>query len=194
MRKIVLIGFIFASGMFILPEQTRAATIHTMDILELPNGGGTQARLDGNIVNTFPGSETISFGANLNDGAFTPQVFNVNLYDDLAHTIVSDRFTITVFAANPDQISLGLTSATPGIPLLPLSPEDLGITETSGLQVIKVMTSSTGTQTTIRLQSLDDADVTPQAPQAVPEPSSLALSVLGSMSLVMLKLRASKRF
>lgn len=194
MRKIVLIGFIFASGMFILPEQTRAATIHTMDILELPNGGGTQARLDGNIVNTFPGSETISFGANLNDGAYTPQVINVNLYDDLAHTIVSDRFTITVFAANPDQISLGLTSATPGIPLLPLSPEDLGITETSGLQVIKVMTSSTGTQTMIRLQSLDDADVTPQAPQAVPEPSSLALSVLGSMSLVMLKLRASKRF
>lgn len=194
MRKIVLIGFIFASGMFILPEQTRAATIHTMDILELPNGGGTQARLDGNIVNTFPGSETISFGANLNDGAYTPQVINVNLYDDLAHTIVSDRFTITVFAANPDQITLGLTSATPGIPLLPLSPEDLGITETSGLQVIKVMTSSTGTQTMIRLQSLDDADVTPQAPQAVPEPSSLALSVLGSMSLVMLKLRASKRF
>jgi hypothetical protein len=194
MRKIVLIGFIFASGMFILPEQTRAATIHTMDILELPNGGGTQARLDGNIVNTFLESETISFGANLNDGAYTPQVINVNLYDDLAHTIVSDRFTITVFAANPDQISLGLTSVTPGIPLLPLSPEDLGITETSGLQVIKVMTSSTGTQTIIRLQSLDDADVTPQAPQAVPEPSSLALSVLGSVSLVMLKLRASKRF
>lgn len=184
MRRIVLSGFVLAIAMFVLPVQTRAAAIHTMDILELPNGGGTQARLDGVIANTFPGTETISFGVNLNDGAYTPGVINVNLYDDAAHTIVSDRFTITVFAANPDQITLGLTSATPGIALQPLSPEDLGITEASGLQVIKVLTSSTGAQTTIRLQSLEDAITAP-----VPEPSSLPLGVVGCMSLVMLRLR-----
>lgn len=187
MRIILQSGLVLAIAMYALPPQTRAAAIHTMDILELPNGGGTQARLDGVIVNTFPGSETISFGANLNDGAFIPQIINVNLYDDPAHTIVSDRFTITVPAANPDQITLGLTSATPGVPLQPLSPEDLGITEMSGLQVIKVLTSSTGAQTMIRLQSLEDAGTAP-----VPEPSSMALGVIGSVGFALLVLRGRK--
>src|SRR5947209_9438440 len=106
-----------------------------MDILELPNGGGTQAILDGRIFATFPGSEIISFGANLNDGAYVPQILNVNLYD-AAHIIVSDQFTITVPAANPDQITLGLTSMKPGSLLEPLSPENIGLTETGGLQTI----------------------------------------------------------
>ncbi len=67
-----------ALGICILPAQIKATT-HTIDILELPNGGGTRAVSDGSIVNTFPGSETISFGENENDGAYIPQIINVNL-------------------------------------------------------------------------------------------------------------------
>jgi|SRR5450631_879758 len=86
------------------------ALAHTIDVIELPNGGGTRAITDGNILNTFPGSETISAGVNFNDGNYIAQVINVNLYDDLAHTIVSDRFTITVPFQNLPQITVGLTS------------------------------------------------------------------------------------
>src|ERR1700731_533711 len=107
-----------------------SAMAHTIDIIELPNGGGTRAIIDGTILNTFPGSETISAGVNFNDGNYIAQVINVNLYDDLAHTIVSDLFTITVPFQNLPQITVGLTSETAGVPLQPLSPESIGLTET----------------------------------------------------------------
>jgi hypothetical protein len=148
------------------------AAAHTIDILELPNGGGTRAVIDGNILNTFPGSETISVGANLNDGLYVPQILNVNIYADAAHMIVSDELTITVPAQNPGQITVGLTSETPGLGLQPLTPEDIGLTEIAGLQTITTLTNSNRVQTTIRFQS-DDAPSGP-AP-AVPEPSSFAL-------------------
>jgi hypothetical protein len=160
-----------------------------MDILELPNGGGTQAILDGRIFATFPGSETISFGANTNDGAYVPQVLNVDLYDDAAHTIVIDRFTITVPAANPDQITLGLTSETPGSSLQPLSPENIGLTETGGLQTITTLTASNGSQTTIRLQSVEEVATTP-----VPEPSCFALAGAALVSLFGLKRRSNVKY
>ena len=160
-----------------------------MDIIELPNEGGTQGIIDGKVFATFPGSETISMGANLNDGNYVPQVINVNLYEDAAHTIVSDRFTITVPVQNPPQITLGLTSDTDGILLAPLTPEDIGITETGLLQTIVTLTNSNGIQTTIRLQS--DA---PEAvvPSPVPEPASVATAVFGLLALIPIKrLRAA---
>src|SRR5450755_103650 len=132
------------------------ALAHTIDIIELPNGGGTRAITDGNILNTFPGSETISVGVNFNDGDYIPQVINVNLYDDAAHTIVSDRFTITVPVQNLPQITVGLTSETAGVPLQPLSPESIGLTETGALQNVITLTNSNGIQTTIRIQSLEE--------------------------------------
>jgi hypothetical protein len=149
------------------------AAAHTIDIVELPNGGGTRAITDGNILNTFPGSETISAGVNFNDGNYVPQVINVNLYDDAAHTIVSDQLTITVPAGNPPQITVGLTSRTPGILLPGLSPETLGLTETGGLQPIVTLTNSNGIQTTIRLQSDEPAGV------AAPEPAFAWLAFAG---------------
>ena len=160
------------------------ALAHTIDILELPNGGGTRALTDGNILNTFPGSETISAGVNFNDGNYVPQVINVDLYDDAAHTIVSDRFTITVPVQNPPQITVGLTSETPGIPLQPQSPETLALTETGGLQTIVTLTNSNGIQTTIRLQSLEEA-VT-----ATPEPAS---GLLASLALAGFAFRRFRR-
>ena len=163
------------------------AAAHIMDIIELPNEGGTQAIFDGNILNTFLGSETISAGANFNDGDYVPQVINVNLYEDAAHTIVSDRFTITVPVQNPPQITLGLTSDTDGgVPLQPLTPETIGLTETGLLQTIVTLTNSRGVQTTIRLQSDAPEAVTP-AP--VPEPSTIFLALWGLSAMVRLKPR-----
>ena len=161
------------------------AMAHTIDILELPNGGGTRAITDGNILNTFPGSETISAGVNFNDGNYVPQVINVDLYDDAAHTIVSDRFTITVPVQNPPQITVGLTSETPGVPLQPQSPENLALTETGGLQTIVTLTNSNGIQTTIRLQSLEEA-VT-----VAPEPASLLLAGLAVAGFAIRRSRQS---
>jgi PEP-CTERM motif len=161
------------------------AQAHTIDIIELPNGGGTRAITDGNILNTFPGSETISAGVNFNDGDYIPQVINVNLYDDAAHTIVSDRFTITVPAQNPPQITVGLTSETLGVPLQPLSPEDIGLTETGGLQTVTTLTNSNRIQTTIRLQSDEPAVVAP-----APEPASLLLAAAGLVGLVICRRRS----
>jgi hypothetical protein len=163
------------------------APAHIIDIIELPNGGGTRAITDGSILNTFPGSETISAGVNFNDGNYIPQVINVNLYDDLAHTIVSDRFTITVPAQNPPQITVGLTSETPGVPLQPLSPESIGLTETGGLQNVITLTNSNGIQTTIRIQSLEEAVV------ATPEPASLLLAAAGLSVLVTCRSGWAKR-
>ena len=160
------------------------ALAHTIDIIELPNGGGTRAITDGNILNTFPGSETISAGVNFNDGDYLPQVINVNLYDDAAHTIVSDRFTITVPAQNPPQITLGLTSETLGVPLQPLSPEDIGLTESGGLQTVTTLTNSNRIQTTIRLQSDEPAGA------VAPEPASSLLAAAGLVGLVICRLRS----
>jgi PEP-CTERM motif len=163
------------------------ALAHTIDIIELPNGGGTRAITDGTILNTFPGSETISAGVNFNDGNYTPQVINVNLYDDLAHTIVSDRFTITVPVQNLPQITVGLTSETAGVPLQPLSPESIGLTETGALQNVITLSNSNGIQTTIRIQSLEE----PVA--ATPEPASMLLAAAGLIGLGTCRSRCSKR-
>jgi hypothetical protein len=107
-------------------------------------------------------------------------VINVNVYDDGAHTIVSDRFTFTVPAQNPPQITVGLTSETLGVPLQPLSTEDIGLTETGGLQTVTTLTNSNGIQTTIRLQSDEPAVVVAPAP----EPASLLLAAAGLAGLV----------
>ena len=158
------------------------ATAHTIDILELPNGGGTRAVTDGSILNTFPASETISVGVNFNDGNYLPQVLNVNVYDDAAHTTVSDQLTITVPSANPPQITVGLTSMTPGIPLSALTPESIGITETGALQPIVTLTNSNGIQTTIRLQSNEPAGGT--GLPGVPEPAPFLLTATGVAGLI----------
>ena len=163
------------------------AAAHTIDILELPNGGGTRGITDGNILNTFPGSETISLGVNFNDGDYLPQVLNVNVYDDAAHTIVSDQLTITVPAANPPQITVGLTSMTPGVPLARLTPENIAITETGALQPIVTLTNAKGVQTTIRLQS-DEVGSGPGTP-GVPEPASFLLTATGIAGLIVLSRR-----
>jgi PEP-CTERM motif-containing protein len=164
------------------------ALAHTIDILELPNGGGTRAITDGNILNTFPNSETISAGVNFNDGNYVPQVINVNLYDDLAHTIVSDRFTITVPVQNPPQITVGLTSETAGVPLEPLTPETIGLTETGALQNVITLTNSNGIETTVRIQSLEEA-----TPTATPEPASVLLTAAGLIGLAIRRSRRSKK-
>jgi hypothetical protein len=164
------------------------ALAHTIDIVELPNGGGTRAITDGNVLNTFPNSETISAGVNFNDGNYVPQVISVNLYDDLAHTIVSDQFTITVPVQNPPQITVGLTSETPGVPLEPLSPENIGLTETGALQNVITLTNSNGIETTIRIQSIEEAPAT-----AMPEPASLLLTAAGLLGLAIWRSRPSKR-
>jgi hypothetical protein len=164
------------------------ALAHTIDIVELPNGGGTRAITDGNVLNTFPDSETISAGVNFNDGNYVPQVINVNLYDDLAHTIVSDQFTITVPVQNPPQITVGLTSETPGVPLQPLNPENIGLTETGALQNVITLTNSNGIQTTVRIQSIEEAT----AP-ATPEPASLLLTSAGLIGLAICRSGWSKR-
>lgn len=164
------------------------ALAHTIDILELPNGGGTRAITDGNILNTFPNSETISAGVNFNDGNYVPQVINVNLYDDLAHTIVSDRFTITVPVQNPPQITVGLTSETAGVALEPLSPETIGLTETGALQNVVTLTNSNGIETTVRIQSIEEAPVT-----TTPEPAPLLLTAAGLIGLAIRGSRRSKR-
>ena len=93
--------------------------------------------------------------------------------------IVSDRFTITVPAQNPPQITVGLTSETLGVPLQPLSPEDIGLTETGGLQTVTTLTNSNRIQTTIRLQSDELAVVAP-----APEPASLLLAAAVLVGLV----------
>ena len=144
---------------------------HTIDVIELPNEGGTRVINDGSILASFPGSETISAGINFNDGNYVPQIINVNLYEDLAHTILSDALTITVPAQNPPQITVGLTSDTEGVRLPGLMPETIGLTETGALQQVITLTNSNGIQTTIRIQS--------DAPEAVviPEPSTLLLTV-----------------
>ena len=78
-----------------LPFAGSQAMAHTIDVIELPNEGGTRVIIDGSILNTFPGSETLSAGVNFNDGNYISQVINVNLYSDVGHTIVSDALTIT---------------------------------------------------------------------------------------------------
>ena len=150
---------------------------HTIDMIELPNEGGVQIFTDGSLLNFFPGSETGIVGANFNDGNYTPQVINVDLYDDPSHLFVSDRITITVPAANPPQITVGLTSDTEGVPLAPQAPENIALTETGGLQVIATLTNSNGVQTTIRVQS----DLDP--PAAAPEPASFLLIGAGLIAL-----------
>ena len=150
---------------------------HTIDFIELPNEGGVQIFTDGSLLNFFANSETGSVGANFNDGNYTPQVINVDLYDEPSHLVVSDRITITVPAANPPQITVGLTSDTEGVLLAPQTPENIALTETGGLQVITTLTNSNGVQTTIRVQS--DLDTS----AAVPEPASFVLIGAGLIAL-----------
>jgi hypothetical protein len=161
---------------------------HTIDIIELPNGGGTRAITDGSILNTFPGSETISVGVNFNDGDYVPQVINVNVYDDAAHTIVSDLLTITVFAQNPPQITVGLTSLA-GVALHPVLPEGIGLTETGALQTVTTLTNARGIQTTIRLQSDESGGVVAGAP----EPSTVPLAVAGLTAMILFNRRRQAR-
>jgi hypothetical protein len=163
------------------------ALAHTIDIVELPNGGGTRAIVDGSILNTFPGSETISVGVNFNDGDYIPQIINVNVYDDAAHTIVSDLLTITVPLQNPPQITVGLTSESPGVLLQPVSPETIGLTETGGLQTVVTLTNSNRIQTTIRLQSDELAGV------AAPEPASVLMAAAALAGLAICRRRSHRR-
>jgi hypothetical protein len=142
----------------------------------LPNEAGVQTSIDGQVFNSDPRSETQLVGANLNDGNYVPQVFNVNLYSDAAHTIVSDRIDITVPALNPPQINVGIISDTDGVPLLPLTPENLALTETGEEQLVLSLTNSNGIRTDIFVQS-DVLDA------AVPEPSSVVLLALGFLGL-----------
>lgn len=151
---------------------------HTIDIVELPNEGGINIFTDGNLLNFFPGAESAIVGANFNDGDYVPQVINVDLYDDAAHTIVSDRIDITVPSQNPGQITVGLTSDTEGVPLAPLSPENLALTETGTLQNILTLTNSRGIQTTIRVQSDLDAPIA-----EAPEPASFTFAAVGCVGL-----------
>ena len=157
---------------------------HTIDLIELPNEGGVRIFTDGNLLNFFPGSETGIVGANFNDVDYTPQVINVDLYDEPSHLTISDRITITVPAANPPQITVGLTSDTEGISLSPQTPENVALTETGALQVVAILTNSNGVQTTIRVQS--DLD----APAAVPEPASLFLIGAGLIAFGAVSLKS----
>jgi hypothetical protein len=160
---------------------------HTIDFIELPANGGIQIFLDGNLLNFFPGADSAIVGANLNDGDYVPQLINVNLYADPAHTILNDTIDIIVPAQNPGQITAGLDHATPGAPLTPLSPENLALTETGGLQTVDTLTNLRGVQTTIRLEAIISNPVT-----ATPEPASLALSFIGCTLLLIVGYRRQK--
>jgi len=170
---------------FALAPNLRA---HTIDIIELPNEGGISIFTDGSLLNLFPGAESAIVGANFNDGDYSPQVINVDLYDDPGHTIVSDRIDITVPGQNPGQITVGLTSDTQGVPLAPLSPENLALTETGALQNIVTLTNARRIQTTIRIESDLDA---PSA--AAPEPASFSFGALGCVGLAIVAARLRRR-
>jgi hypothetical protein len=174
LRNVGFMGFVLLGTLF-APVQVIAN--HIWIVRELPNEAGVQTSIDGQIFNSDPGSETQLVGANLNDGNYVPQVINVNLYEDAAHTIVSDRLDISVPAQNPPQINVGLTSDTDGIPLLPLVPENIALTETGDVQFVTSLTNSNGIRTDIFVQS----DVMDAA--TAPEPSSVVLLVIGLLSL-----------
>jgi hypothetical protein len=162
-------------GGLLVPVQ--AIANHIWIVRELPNEAGVQTSIDGQIFNSDPGSETQLVGANLNDGNYVPQVINVNLYEDAAHTIVSDRVDITVPVQNPSQINVGIISDTEGVPLQPLNPENIALTETGALQFVTSLTNSNGVTTSIFVQS--------DAPEgAVPESSSVVLLAIGLLGLL----------
>jgi hypothetical protein len=173
-RSSGLIGMVLL-GSLLVPVQ--AIANHIWIVRELPNEAGVQTSIDGQIFNSDPGSETQLVGANLNDGNYVPQIINVNLYEDAAHTIVSDRLDISVPAQNPPQINVGLTSDTDGVPLLPLAPENLALTETGDVQFVVSLTNSNGVRTDIFVQS-DVLD------SSVPEPSSAVLLAVGFLGLL----------
>jgi hypothetical protein len=173
-RPFGLMGMVLL-GSLLVPLQ--AIANHIWIVRELPNEAGVQTSIDGQIFNSDPGSETQLVGANLNDGNYVPQVINVNLYEDAAHTIVSDRLDITVPAQNPPQINVGLTSDTDGVSLQPLAPENIALTETGDVQFVTSLTNSNGVRTDIFVQS-DVMDA------AVPEPSSVVLLAIGLLGLL----------
>jgi hypothetical protein len=177
-RTIVLLSFGAASNVF----------AHTMDFVELPANGGIQIFVDGNLLNFFPGADSAIAGANFNDGDYVPQLINVNLYVNPAHTILNDTVDITVPAQNPGQITVGLDHAGPGASLTALSPENLALTETGGLQVIDTLTNQRGVQTTIRLEAVVSNPVT-----TAPEPASFALFLFGFMALLVVGYRRPVR-
>jgi MYXO-CTERM domain-containing protein len=102
--------------------------------------------------------------------------------------MLSDALTITVPGQNPGQIAVGLTSDTEGTALQGFSPENIGLTETGGLQIITTLTNSNGIQTTIRLQSDEAAGPAP----TVPEASYFALAAAALVGF--LSVRRRRRF
>jgi hypothetical protein len=111
--------------------------------------------------------------------AFTTPV-NFNIFDDAAHTVLSDTLSIFVNATN--DIEIDFFSGV-GVTLLGGNPT--AVTETGGIQDVFTI-------------SFTNRDITPldvefQSDEAVPEPSSLLLLVAPVLGLALQRRSAGRR-